>query len=105
LTASSDLPTLTGAFLDMAILAFESCGKDALAVYVPVAAREKLGLSTSSLDTFEGETVCISGVNIIDGSKINLPTIPQGALITEDTAVLFNVNTPGDWEIVKKTCK
>jgi GTP:adenosylcobinamide-phosphate guanylyltransferase len=103
LTVSSDLPTLTGEFLDRVIQAFAGCGKDALAVYVPVVAREKLGLSTSSLDTFEGETVCISGVNIIDGSKINQPTIPQGALITDDNAVLFNVNTPKDLEIAQKT--
>ena len=102
LTVSADLPTLTGAFLDLAIGAFWNCGKDALAVYIPVEVREKLGLSTSSLDTFEGKPVCISGVNVIDGSKINQPTIPQGALITDDKAVLFNVNTAKDLEIAEK---
>jgi adenosylcobinamide-phosphate guanylyltransferase len=101
LTVSADLPTLTGEFLDKAVAAFLKCGKDALAVYVTIAARERLGLSTSSLDRFEGQSVCISGVNIIDGAKINQPTIPSGALIEDDNAVLFNVNTAKDLEIAQ----
>jgi adenosylcobinamide-phosphate guanylyltransferase len=105
LTVSADLPTLTGEFLDKAVSAFQECGRDALAVYVTIAAREKLGLSTSSLDVFEGKSVCISGVNVINGAKINQPTIPTGALIEDDNAVLFNVNTPKDLEIAEKATK
>jgi adenosylcobinamide-phosphate guanylyltransferase len=105
LTISADLPALTGVFLDKAVLSFQKCGKDALAVYVTVAARQKLGLSTSSLDVFEGKSVCISGVNIINGAKINEPTISSGALIEDDVAVLFNVNTSKDLEIAEKAAK
>jgi adenosylcobinamide-phosphate guanylyltransferase len=99
LTVSADLPTLTGTFLDSVIDDFERCGLSAYVVYVPVAARERLGLSVSSIDVFEGKTVAISGVNIIDGSKINDPKIPSGALVTDDVAVLYNVNTLKDLEL------
>jgi adenosylcobinamide-phosphate guanylyltransferase len=102
LTVSSDLPTLTGEFLDSVVEAFVKCGKDALAVYVPFENRKAFGLSTSSLDVWEGKQVVISGVNMINGAKIDEPTIPSGAWITDDAAVLYNVNTKEDLEIAEK---
>ena len=45
LTIPADLPAVTGKFLDKVIGGFEVCGKDFLAVFVPIQTRESLGLS------------------------------------------------------------
>jgi adenosylcobinamide-phosphate guanylyltransferase len=105
LTISADLPTLTGEFLDKVIKAYEDCGLDALAVFVPIKSREALGLSVSSTDCFEGVSYAVSGVNMINGTRINDGVIPSGALITDEIAVLFNINTNGDLEKAEQAFK
>jgi adenosylcobinamide-phosphate guanylyltransferase len=102
LTISADLPTLTGSFLDKVVTTFEECGKDFLAVFVPIESRESLGLSVSSTDYYEGVLYAVSGVNIINGAKINQEKIPTGALITHEAEVLFNINTVRDLEISER---
>jgi adenosylcobinamide-phosphate guanylyltransferase len=102
LTISADLPTLTGSFLDKVVITYEECGKDFLAVFVPIESRESLGLSVSSTDYYEGVLYAVSGVNIINGAKINQEKIPTGALITHEAEVLFNINTVRDLEIAER---
>jgi adenosylcobinamide-phosphate guanylyltransferase len=103
LTIPADLPAVTGKFLDKVIGAFELCGKDFLAVFVPIQTRKLLGLSVSSTDEFQGVWHAVSGVNIINGAKIQEEEkIETDALITAEIEVLLNINTLKDLEIAEK---
>jgi adenosylcobinamide-phosphate guanylyltransferase len=106
LTMPSDVPAITGPFLDKIIEAFEVCGKDCLAVFVPIKTRQDLGLSISSTDEYKGVWYAVSGVNIINGSKIQGDgKIETSAIITEETEVLLNINTVKDLEIAQRIMK
>jgi adenosylcobinamide-phosphate guanylyltransferase len=103
LTIPADLPAITGKFLDKVIGEFEVCGKDFLAVFVPIQTRESLGLSVSSTDEYKGEWYAVSGVNIVNGAKSQGEgKIETSAIITEETEVLLNINTLKDLEIAEK---
>ena len=106
LTIPADLPAVTGQFLDKVISEFEVCGMNFLAVFVPIKTREGLGLSVSSTDEYIGEWYAVSGVNIINGAKIQgQGKIETSAIITEETEVLLNINTLKDLEIAEKIMK
>jgi adenosylcobinamide-phosphate guanylyltransferase len=103
LTMPSDVPAITGQFLDRVVCEFERCGKDFLAVFVPIQKRLDLGLSISSTDEYKGVWYAVSGINVIDGTKIHGEgKIETSAIITEETEVLLNVNTTKDVEIAQK---
>ena len=103
LTMPSDVPAITGKVLDKIIDEFELCGKDFLAVFVPIKSRLNLGLSISSTDEYKGEWYAVSGVNVINGSKILTEgKIETSAIITDETEVLLNINTVKDLEIAEK---
>ncbi len=71
---------------------FAKCKKDALAVFVPIKAREELNLSVSSTDEYNGIMYAVSGVNIINGAIIrNEGKIDTGAIITEEILPLDNL--------------
>jgi adenosylcobinamide-phosphate guanylyltransferase len=106
LTIPADLPAITGKFLDKVISEFEVCGKDFFAVFVPIKTREDLGLSVSSTDEYKGEWHAVSGVNIVNGAKIQSEDkIETGALIAEEVEVLLNINTLKDLEIAERIMK
>jgi adenosylcobinamide-phosphate guanylyltransferase len=105
LVIPSDIPAITGKVLDRVVNAYAECGKDALAVFVPIEAREGLGLSISSTDVYDGVFYAVSGVNIINGAKIGEVKIPTAAIITEETEVLLNINTLKDLDIAEKIMK
>jgi adenosylcobinamide-phosphate guanylyltransferase len=103
LTIPADLPAVTGKFLDKVVSAFEACGKDFLAVFVPIKAREDLGLSVSSTDEYKGVWHAVSGVNIVNGTKVQEEgKIETSAVITEETEVLLNINTLKDLDVAEK---
>lgn len=103
LTMPSDVPAITGQFLDRVVDEFERCGKDFLAVFVPIKSRQDLGLSISSTDEYKGVWYAVSGINVINGVKIlGEGKIETSAIITEETEVLLNVNTLKDIEIAQK---
>ena len=103
LTIPADLPAVTGKFLDKVVTAYEDCGKDALAVFVPIKAREALKLSVSSTDEHKGVWYAVSGVNIINGAKIQKEgKIDTSGIITEEIEVLLNINTLKDLAIAEK---
>jgi adenosylcobinamide-phosphate guanylyltransferase len=103
LTLPSDVPAITGQVLDRVISEFEVCGKDFLAVFVPIKARQDLELSISSTDEYKGVWYAVSGVNIINGTKtLGQGKIETSAIITEEIEVLLNVNTVKDLEIAQK---
>jgi adenosylcobinamide-phosphate guanylyltransferase len=103
LTMPSDVPAVTGKFLDKVISSFEASEKDFLAVFVPIETRQRLCLSISSTDEYKGVWYAVSGVNVITGAKIQeRGKIETSAIITEETEVLLNVNTLKDLEIAEK---
>ncbi|MGD6810123.1 MAG: NTP transferase domain-containing protein [Candidatus Bathyarchaeia archaeon] len=103
LTMPSDVPAITGEFLDTVVNEFERCGKDFLAVFVPIQKRLDLGLSISSTDEYKGVWYAVSGINVINGAKVQEEgKIETSAIITEKTEVLLNVNTLKDVEIAQK---
>jgi len=106
LTMPSDVPAITGAFLDKVVSEFEGCGKDFLAVFVPIKTRQDLGLSISSTDEYKGVWYAVSGVNIINGAKVlGEGKTETSAIITGETEVLLNVNTTKDLEIAQQILK
>jgi adenosylcobinamide-phosphate guanylyltransferase len=106
LTMPSDVPAITGPFLDKVISSFEVCEKDFLAVFVPIKTRQDFGLSISSTDEYEGVWYAVSGVNIINGAKaLGECKIETSAIITEEIEVLLNVNTTKDLEISQHIMK
>ena len=106
LTVPADSPAVTGKFLDKVISQFESCGKDFYAVFVPVQKREASGLSVDSTDEYQGVCYAVSGVNVVNGAKIQGEgKIETSALITEETEVLLNINTLKDLKIAEKIMK
>jgi adenosylcobinamide-phosphate guanylyltransferase len=103
LTVPADSPAVTGKFLDKIIDQFEVCGKDFYAVFVPIETRDGLGLSVDSTDEYNGVWYAVSGINIVNGAKIQgEDKIETAALITEETEVLLNINTTKDLEIAQK---
>jgi adenosylcobinamide-phosphate guanylyltransferase len=103
LTMPSDVPAITGSFLDKVVHTFKQCDKDFLAVFVPIQKRIDLGLSISSTDEYKGIWYAVSGINIINGTMIQKEgKIETSALITEETEVLLNINTLKDVEIAQK---
>jgi adenosylcobinamide-phosphate guanylyltransferase len=102
LTVSSDVPALTGQFLDRVILMYEKNGVDALTVLVPVEKHMRMGLSVSSVYPFEGAEYCISGVNVINGKKVTAKKLRERAFITEETEAALNVNTLQDLAVAEK---
>ena len=103
LTMPSDVPAITGEVLDRIVSEFENCGKDFLAVFVPIEKRQELGLSISSTDEYKGVWYAVSGVNVINGAKIQgNGKIETAAIITNEIEVALNVNTTKDFEITEK---
>jgi adenosylcobinamide-phosphate guanylyltransferase len=106
LTVPADSPAVTGKFLDKVVGQFEACGKDFYAVFVPISARKALGLSIDSTDEYRGEWYAVSGVNIVNGARIQSEgKIETNALITQEAEVLLNINTLKDLEIAEKIMK
>ncbi len=106
LTVPADSPAVTGKFLDKIVNQFEACGKDFYAVFVPIQAREALGLSIDSTDEYMGIWYAVSGVNIVNGARIQGEgKIETNALITQELEVLLNINTLKDLEIAEKIMK
>ena len=70
LTIPADSPAITGKFLDKIVSQFEACQKEFYAVFVPIEIRERLGLSVDSTDEYMGVWYAVSGVNIVNGDKI-----------------------------------
>jgi adenosylcobinamide-phosphate guanylyltransferase len=105
LTISSDLPALTGKFLDRIVSVYEESEKDALTVLVPVKKREELKLSASSTYDYGGVTYAVSGINLIDGAKILEKKLNECAVITEEIEATLNVNTLRDLDTAEEIVK
>jgi len=103
LTMPSDVPAITGVILDRVVVEFEGCDKDFLAVFVPIEKRQQLGLSISSTDEYQGIWYAVSGINIINGTKIlGEGKTETAAIISQENEVTLNINTTKDLEIAEQ---
>lgn len=107
LAISSDLPLLSGEFLDEVISRYEKVGKSALIVLVPVEACYKYGINPTSFYEHEGKEYAVSGINIIDGQQIikGQPLTEeqtQEAFISASPEAVFNINTPSDLKAAER---
>jgi adenosylcobinamide-phosphate guanylyltransferase len=85
LTAVSDLPLLTGELVDRALDAREGGG---LAVCVPTALKEALGVSADATRRRDGHALSPTGLNIVGDDET--------AHVSHDARLAVNVNRPDD---------
>ncbi len=100
LIISSDLPLVSGEFLDKIISKYEQLGKPALTVMIPEEAFLKFGLEAVSLYEHEGKRYAVSGINVIDGKRI-LEEQEQQIVSSSRPEAVFTVNSIKDLETVK----
>jgi adenosylcobinamide-phosphate guanylyltransferase len=99
LIVSSDLPLLTGEFLDEIIDKYKKSGKPAVTVMIPEEAFQEYGLTAVSLYEHEGKMYAVSGINILDGNRI-LEEQEQEVVVSKRPEAVFNVNSCKDLETV-----
>jgi len=101
LIVSSDLPLISGEFLDEIISKYEQTRRPALTVMIPEEAFRKFGLEAVSLYEHEGKLYAVSGINIIDGERI-LEEQDQEVIPSSRPEAVFTVNSLNDLETVKQ---
>ena len=101
LIVSSDLPLISGEFLDEIISKYEQTSKPALTIMIPEEAFRKFGLKAVSLYEHEGKLYAVSGINIIDGNRI-LEEQDQEVIPSSRPEAVFTVNSLNDLETVKQ---
>ena len=101
LIISSDIPLVTGEFLDEIISKYEKLNKPAMTVMIPEEAFRKFGLQAVSLYEHEGKMFAVSGINVIDGERI-LEEQDQEVIASSRPEAVFTVNSINDLEVVKK---
>jgi len=101
LVISSDLPLVTGEFLDEIISEYEESGKPALTVVIPEDAYKEYGISAVSLYEHNGKRYGVSGINIVDGRRI-MEEQEQEVLVSRRPEAAFTVNSREDLETAKR---
>ena len=85
----SDVPAITGPFLDEVINGFPGCRKRLLSRLVPNEDATRLGAIHFLHRRIQGVWYAVSGVNIINGAEVlGEDKIETSAIITEETEVL-----------------
>jgi adenosylcobinamide-phosphate guanylyltransferase len=100
LIISADIPLLNGAFLDDIIEKYVASGKPALTVMIPEDAFREYGLSAVSLYEYKGKMFAVSGINIMDGTRI-LDEQEQEVVVSSRPEAVFTVNSRKDLEAAK----
>jgi GTP:adenosylcobinamide-phosphate guanylyltransferase len=105
LTLASDLPFLTGRFLDKVVSNYKKAGKPALIVLSTVESCQKFGVKPTSIYEYRGKLFSVSGINIINGKQIFDRKQQQEVMISNKLEAVFNVNTLYDLEMAKEIMK
>ncbi len=105
LTISSDMPLITGEVIDDILEHYESCGKPALAVAVPVATKQKLGMSLGYAFNVDGKQVVPAGINVNDGARIEDPELDQAVYVVDKAEVAVNINTVEELKTAEVLCE
>ena len=102
LAIGADLPLITGEIIDHIVKRYEQCGKPALTVAVPMAAKAKLGLGGEYAFEVDGKLVVPAGINIIDSSKISEEELEQEVCVMDKVEVAVNINTVQELQIAEE---
>lgn len=105
LVVSADIPFLTGEVVDQVVTRYRSSGKPALAVVVPLEACDRMGLRPEYIFEHQGRQVVPAGLNVIDGTKIDMPELEQEMLVVNSETIALNVNSPQDLELARLYCR
>ena len=93
LTIAADLPLITSEIIDRIVEDYEQCGKPALAVVVPMEMKTRLGMSGEYAFTLGGKLVAPTGINMIDGRRIDEEELDQQICILDREEIAVNINT------------
>ena len=91
-TCGSDMPCLTPEAILAVLEEYESSGKDACSVWVPISYGEKLGIRPGYQYPVRGIPAYPTGLNILLGEKIR-EVQDELQIISENPALAFNINT------------
>lgn len=105
LTISADLPLITSEFIDEVIERYEHCGKPALTVTVPAETRERLGLNSDYVFEAKSKRVVPTGINVIDGKRIDEAELDEETFVTDRRELAVNVNTSKDLKTAERLFK
>ena len=81
------------------------CGKPALTVAVPIQTKAKLGAGAEYAFEAENKTVVPTGINVIDGTRIDGGWMDQKVYILDKEEVAVNVNTAQELLVAERLCK
>lgn len=101
LTIAADLPLITSKVIEEVIEHYERCCKPALTVAVPLETCKRLGLSVDYLFEFQGKSVVPTGMDVIDGKRIDEGMLEEEILVVDDVRIAVNVNTLEDLKIAE----
>ena len=93
LTIAADLPLITSEIIDSIAEDYERCGKPALTVVVPMETKTKLGMSGEYAFTLGDKLVVPTGINMIDGRKIDEEELDQEICVLDREEIAVNINT------------
>ena len=105
LAVVSDLPLITSAVIDDVLERYELCGKPALTVAVPIETKKKLGAGVDYAFEADGRTVVPTGINVIDGRRIDSGWMEQEVYVLDKDEVAVNVNTAEELRLAERLCK
>jgi adenosylcobinamide-phosphate guanylyltransferase len=101
----SDLPLITSAVIDDVLEKYELCGKPALTVAVPFETKAKLGAGAEYAFEERGKTVVPTGINVIDGRRIDGGWMEQEVYVLDKDEVAVNVNTAQELLVAERLCR
>ena len=105
LIIAADLPLITGEIIDNIVEDYEQCGKPALAVVVPIETKTKLGMSEEYAFAVNDKLVVPTGINMIDGRRIDDEELEQEICVCNREEVAVNVNTVQELKIAETLFK
>ena len=105
LIIAADLPLITSEIIDSIIEDYEQCGKPALAVVVPIETKMKLGMSEEYAFAVDNRLVVPTGINLIDGRRIDDEELEQEICVCDREEVAVNVNTVQELKIAESLFK
>jgi adenosylcobinamide-phosphate guanylyltransferase len=105
LIIAADLPLITSEIIDSIVEDYEQCGKPALAVVVPIETKTKLGMSEEYAFAVNDKLVVPTGINLIDGRRIDADELEQEICVCYKEEVAVNVNTVQELKIAETLFK
>jgi adenosylcobinamide-phosphate guanylyltransferase len=93
LAIAADLPLITSEIVDQVVERYFSSGKPALAVVVPSETKKNLQMSSGYAFDHNGVSVVPTGINVVDGRRIDEFELDQDIYVVNKAEVAVNVNT------------